>query len=281
MNLYPGASPAFLTKNYLNRHANNASDLLVSSGDTTKHRLFDMDPRSRWQSQGSSDAVTETIEFGLWVPGASMSHDVHYIFVMNHNIGTLSIEHSNTGAAPWTLAYSQSGLTEKNTRLVLVETAMDRIKISMGATQVADAEKAVGDILVMGESFQPGPLFEYKREAPKIQQKTAKMADGSLRGQLIGRSDASFHFYAAKCAFIMDPENYDSTTTAFEDAMEQMRAFGLRGEQFVFMPEPGDKPDEAYLCRVRPMSYNENYVTLSKSGDLLGVQMVIEEIGGA
>lgn len=281
MNIFPGAHPAFLSKNYLNRHADTAVDLVVSTGSTTQHRLYDMDPRSRWQSAGSNDATTETVEFGLWIPGARTSQDVHYIFLQNHNIMGLTVETSNTNGASWTTRLVKTDIAEKNTRLVLVATAMDRVRLTMTTTQTANEEKKIGDIIIAGASFQPGPLFEYKREAPKVQQKLAKMADGSLRGQLIGRSDASFHFWAAKCAWLMDPNQYDSNTTDFEDAMEQFRGFGLRGETFLFLPEPGDKADEIYLCRVRPGTYIENYATFSKGGDLVGIQMVIEEIGGA
>lgn len=279
--MFPGADPAFLTKNYLNRHADDASDLVVSSGDTTQHRLYDMDPLSRWQSTESDDLTSETVEFGLWMPGARTSRDVHYIFLQNHNVEGLTIEHSNTNGAAWTSALVKTDIAEKNTRLVMVETAMDRIRLTMTTTQTANEEKKIGDIIVAGASFQPGPMFEYKREAPKVQTKTAKMADGSLRCQMIGRSDASFSFWAAKCAFIMDPARYDPETEDFEDAMEQLRGYGLRGEQFMFMPEPGDKENEIYLCRVRPGTFNESYVVASRGGGMVGVQMVIEEIGGA
>lgn len=281
MNIYPGANPAFLTRNYLNRHANNAGDLSVSTGSATRHRLFDMDPLSRWQSAGSSDATTETIEFGLWIPGARTSHDVEYILFQNHNIKGLTVELSNTNGASWTTVFSNTTLAEENTRIVLVSTAADRVRITMTTTQTANEEKAVGDIIVCGASFQPGPMFEYKMEPQRVQQKTAKMADGSLRGQLIGRSDASFHFWAAKCSFLMDPADY-GTAALFAAAMLTFREFGLQGLQFVFMPEPGDRPEEAYLCRVRPGTYNDSYIKASEAnGGMRGVQMVIEEIGGA
>lgn len=281
MNIYPGANPAFLTRNYLNRHANNAGDLTVSTGSTTKHRLFDMDPLSRWQSAGSSDVVTETVEFGLWLPGARTSHDVEYILIQNHNIKGLTVEVSNTNGSSWTTAFSSTTVADKNTRIVMVSTATDRIRITMTTTQTANEEKAIGDIIVCGASFQPGPLFEYKSEPFHVQQKLAKMADGSLRGQLIARSDASFHFWAAKCSFIMDPAVYD-TLALFDDAMTTFREYGLQGLSFVFMPEPGDREDEAYLCRVRPGTFNDSYIKLSQGhGGMRGVQMIIEEIGGA
>lgn len=280
MNNAPGASPAFLTRNYLSRYAKNASDLIVSSGDTTKHRLYDMDPLSRWQSQGSSDGDTQTIEFGLWRPGSRMSFDVANIFIQNHNIENLTLEHSNTNGAPWTTGYSNTALTKKNLYIPLVSTAMDRIKISMSHTQTPDEEKKVGDIIVCGAAFQPGPFFEFKPEPPKVQLKGAKMADGSLRGSMIGRSDASFHFWAAKCAWILDPADY-STEELFEAALASFKVYGLQGTEFVFYPEPGNRPDDIFLCRVRPGTYNDNWIVPSRGGDMRGIQMVIEEIGGA
>lgn len=281
MNIYPGAHPAFLTKNYLNRHADKAADLSVSTGSTTKARLYDMDPLSRWQSAGSSDAITETIEFGLWTPGARASFDVATILFQNHNVKGLQVETSNTNGAPWTTAFSSTVLADKNTAVVLVSTAMDRIKASMTTTQVANEEKKVGDIIVCGAAFQPGPLFKYEPEPPRVQQKTARMADGSLRGQVVGRSAASSHFWAAKCAWILDPADY-GTPALFEAALATFREFGLQGKQFVFMPKPGDRPGEAYLCRVRPGTYNDPFISRSQEfGGAMGIQMVVEEIGGA
>lgn len=281
MNIYPGAHPAFLTRNYLNRHANKAGDLAVSTGDETKARLFDMDPLSRWQSVGSSDAVTETIEFGLWMAGARASHDVSVILFQNHNVKGLQVETSDTNGAAWATAFSNAALSDKNTAVVLVATAMDRVKASLSTTQVADEEKKIGGIIVCGAAFQPGPLFKYEPEPPRVQQKTARMADGSLRGQIIGRSAVSSHFWAAKCSWILDPADY-ATSALFEAALATFREFGLQGKQFVFMPKPGDRPGEAYLCRVRPGTYNDPFIAPSQElGGMMGIQMVVEEIGGA
>lgn len=281
MNIFPGAHPAFLTKNYLNRQALNAGDLAVSTGDPTKKRLFDMDPKSRWQSQGSNDLTIETIEFGLWQPGMRASHDVQHIFFHNHNIKGLQVEHSNTNGAPWTTAFSKTDLAEKNTRIILATTAMDRIKVSASTTQIENEEKKIGEIIVAGAAFQPGPFFDYKPENPRVQQKTAKMADGSLRGQNIGRSPASCAFWAAKCAWVLDPADY-ATQALFDEALDRFRDYGLNGTQFIFMPAPGDRPMDAFLARVRPGTYVDPFIQPSEGfAGMLAVQMVIEELGGA
>lgn len=280
MNSFPGANPAFLTRNYLNRHAKNAGDLVVSTGDATKQRLYDMDPLSRWQSAGSSDAVTETIVFGLWIPGARASHDVKNILIQNHNIKGLKVEVSNNNGASYTEVFNRTDLDSAYTHIPIVSMAVDKIQITMTTTQTANEEKKVGGIIVTGAAFQPGPFFEYKPEPYKMTQKTAKMADGSLRGQLIARSAASYHFWAAKCGWLLDPADY-SDDDAFDAALTSFREFGLQGKQFVFLPEPGDRPEQAFLCRVRPGTYNDPYAHFSKGGDLIAVQMVIEELGGA
>lgn len=281
MNIFPGANPAFLTHNYLNRHAKNASDLTVTTGDTLKHRLYDMDPLSRWQSAESDDLTTETIEFGLWAAGGRMSHDVEYVAVMNHNVLSMTIELSNDNGGAWTEVFSSTAIDEANTRVPLVSTPADRVRVSLLTTQTADEEKKVGDIVVAGASFQPGPLFKYDPEPYKIQTKTAKMADGSLRGLLSGRTDAGGSLWAARCSWVMDPADY-SDRDAFDAAMATFRDYGLSARQFLFMPEPGDRPDQVYLCRVRPGTYVDPYLRLSEGrGGMLAVQMVIEEVGGA
>ena len=38
---------------------------------------------------------------------------------------------------------------------------------------------------------------------------------------------------------------------------DRLRGSGA-GLSFVFLPEPGDRPEEAYLCRVRPGTYNDS-----------------------
>lgn len=280
MNGFPGAYPAFLTHNYLNRHANNGSDLTVSTGDTTKKRLFDMDPLSRWQSSGSSDATTETITFGLWIAGARASHDVANILIQNHNVKGLKVEISNDNGANYTEVFNRTDVVDAYTHIPIVTTATDKIKITMTTTQTANEEKKVGGVIVTGAAFQPGPLFEYDPAAPRITQKLAKMADGSFRGQLIGRSAASYHFWSAKCGWILDPADY-GTDALFDAALATFREFGLQGKQFVFLPEPGDRPEQAFLCRVKPGSYNDPYAHFSKGGDMIAIQMVIEELGGA
>jgi hypothetical protein len=282
VNAFKGAPPAFLPKNYLNRHANNAGDLSVSSGDATKHRLFDMVPTSRWQSQGSSDLVTETAEFGLWTPGARASHDVYNVLVQNHNLEGLTIESSNTNGAPWTQLFSKSDLAEKYTWVPVQGQAADRMKFSMTTTQTADEEKKVGGIVVTGAAFQPKNFFDYKPEPPRVRHKSAVMHDGSLRSQAIWRADDGASFWAAKCVWLLDPEDYDPETDDFQDDLDTFREYGLKARQFIFIPAPGDRKGEVFLCRVRPGTFNDEYIRKSENpGGKVAVQMVIEEIGGA
>ena len=255
MNIYLGANPAFLTRNYLNRHANNAGDLTVSTGTATRHRPFDMDPLSRWQSAGSDDTIVETINFGLWVPGARSSHNVEYILVQNHNIKGLTVEYSNDNGTTWATAFNSTTLAEDNTRIILVSTPMDRIRLTM-TTQTANAEKAIGDIIVCRASFSRGRCLNTKWSF-EDDQKTAKMADGSLRGQLIGRSDASFHFWAAKCAFLMDPASY-GTAALFNAAMTDFRGSGCR--VVLRIPAGARRPAGRSLPVPRPSGHIQRFL---------------------
>ena len=263
--------PAFLSKNYFNRNADEHSDLLVTSGSSFRHRLFDMDPLSYWTSQGSSDAVTEEIQFGLWTPGAQTSRSIDYIALMNHNLDDFTIELSNDNGASWPTLYTFTSVIDQNTRQsVATPIDADRVRIRMTTTQTANQEKQIGDIIIAGADFQPDVgLSLYKRKPFIVKDKTALMHDNSVRRSYIYRSDASLHFFGATLGF---------SGIAFDD-LQQFRDL-LKNEPFLVMPEPGDIPSEIFLCGVEPDSYVENYIALSKSG-AFAVSFDLREVGGA
>ena len=264
--------PIFLSTNYFSRYGDQAADLVVSTGSTLRERLYDMDPRSRWQSVGSNDAIIETITAGFWVPGLQSLQSVELIALLNHNAASIIVDRSaDNGATAYTNVLTDAAVVAANTLIhIVVPVDINKIQIGLLTTQTANAEKALGGIVVAGDSFQPGPLFERKVEPPRLQFKGATMADGSPRSAPIFRSAASAHFWAAKCAFLLDDET----------ARERFRRMALLLETFIFIPKPLSYPGEIYLCRIRPGSYNDDYIVPSESGGR-AIQMIIEEIGGA
>jgi hypothetical protein len=266
--------PIFLSPNYMTRFADQEGDLILSASSSLRHRLYDMDPAAYWEGEVASDASDDTIEFGLWLPGSQLSQDVDFIALLGHNAATFDVELSNDNGATYPGANKQTftGQTETYSLRSLASTiAADRIKITLHTTQSADELKRVGAVIV-GQALLQAPvgMSQFKRAPQRVTDRTARMHDGSTRRNYIYRSDASKGFHDFSVGFT-------GLSQAEADAMEAI----LMGEDpFIFIPEPGQRPDLIYFGDVAPGTFTRDYMTLSRSGGET-ITFDFEESGGS
>lgn len=274
LSIAAGAKPAFLSPNYFTRHADRGNDLVLTSGSTLRHRLYDNEPRAQWSSAGSSDAIPEAITFGLWKPGLRASHDVDYWAVLNHNLLGLTVERSNNNGVSYTTEFTDAAIAAAvvdNRGVLAATTAADKIRVTASTTKTANQEKLIGAIFIAKLRFQAANMpLTYKPRPPRVGHKSAFMADGSIRWAPRFRSDATFHSYSAQISFLVD--------TAAE--LANFRALLNDPEPFLFMPRPGDAARDIWLCRIRPDSYNDAPIVRSHQDARL-VEFDIEEVGGS
>lgn len=268
------APPVFLSANKLTRYADQNSDLVLSSGLTLRHRLYDMDPAGAWAGENANDAVDETAEFGLWKPGAQMSQDVDFLAVLGHNLKAFDWDLSDDDGVTYPGANQQASTLQtadyKINSLAAVIPA-DKVKLTMHTTQTASQYKQVGALVVAEALLQMSTgMSLFKKQPPRVKARTATMHDGSIRSSYIYRSDASLAFRNFAVGFKGLPE-------AEADALE---AILLGADPFIFYPEPGNRPANMYQGRVVPGTYTRDYVALSRSGGEL-VTFDFEETGGA
>ena len=272
MSIAAGAKPAFLSPNYFNKFADRGADLTLTSGSTLRHRLYDNEPRAQHSSAGSSDATPEVTTFGLWKPGLRASHDVDYWAVLNHNLTSLKVERSNTNGVSYATELDDAaiGATVYDSRGVLsATTACDKFKVTARTTKTANQEKLIGAIYVAKLRFQTIRMpLKYHVLPQLVGNKTAVMADGSLRWAPKFRSDASFRTYRAELAFLVD----DSTE------LEDFRDLANDHEPFLFMPRPGDVARDMWLCRIEPDTFNDAPLVRSQQ-DARRVEFTIREVG--
>lgn len=271
LSIVAGAKPAFLSPNYFSRQADLESDLVVSSGGTLQHRLYDNDKRAQWTSAGSNDATQESIVAGFYLPGMQTARDIDFVALLGHNLDDFDVELSadNGGTYPTSLI-SATGETNSYTRAAPASTQSgNKIRITMDTTQTANQEKLVGAVYAASLRFQASAkMTAYDVLPPITGHKTGRMHDRSIRRAYTFRSDASFHLYNARVQFIVD--------TAAE--LENFRDLFNDFEPFLFMPRPGDAPNDIWLCQIRPGSYNDAPFHRAQQ-DVHLVDFIVEEVG--
>ncbi len=266
------AKPIFLGYPIFNKSADNAGDLVCSSGNALRHRLYDMDPASIWASISSSDSIQENIVGGLWDQGVQSAYSIDFFAILGHNLKAFTVEFSADNGATWPNSYAYTAQTENYTlRSLAAAITANKFRILMDTTQVANAEKNVGAIIICLAKFQmtDRPSL-YERLPPRVKDKSAKMHNNSTRRSYIYRSDASIHYLDTRVGWV-------GVANAEANSLDTLL---LQHVPFVFAPEPGDRPTEWRLGQAAPNTYQRKYNNLSKAGDW-AVSFDFEESGGA
>lgn len=273
-NLAALAPPLFLSRNYINGDADDQGAITCSSGNSFRHRIYDMDRGSYWSSLGSDDATVESITAGLYQGSVQADRTIDFIALMGINLKRFKLEYSADDGANYSVVpgadYSAADFSSDNLILSLSSPiTANKIRLIMYSTQTANAEKQVSDMIAALLTIQTTDTFsDYDPlETPNI--KDVKMADGTIDFGVVRRSDDSFVMFSAQV-------EWEFMSLADK---ESLRAIYKSGQPFLFMPEPGDSPDEIYLCRFKPGSFKTPY-TIKYRGAGFSVKATIEEVGG-
>lgn len=273
LTLTAGAYPCFVRGNYLTREADEQGDLVVSAGNSYRHRLYDNDPAATWPGT-ASDATPDTITFGVWDPGVQTAKDIDFIALLGHNLASFLIDLSATNGATYAAAnYSATGQTaDYYIKNVATAISADKLRVTAQTAQTVNAQKLIGSIIVGAVALQaPIGLSTYKQRPARMKAKEARMYDGSVRRSHIYRSDASLSFWGALCGF----------TGLTETQADSLEAVLLGADPFFFAPRPGDQPDFWKFCQLVPNTYTRDYAYRSANVGALAVSFELEEVGGS
>ena len=119
-----------------------------SSGDATKAKFYDQKQATQWLSEGSNDAVEESVEisFNNWQAEA-VDRTFNRIIILNHNLKTCAFDYWD-GAAWQVIA--EAAMTAETEAYTYIELATPVsatiIRMRPATTQVVDAEKAIGEL---------------------------------------------------------------------------------------------------------------------------------------
>jgi len=127
----------------------NADDSFsfTSATEANAEFLYDRSCSTKLQSSGSDDSTPEVWE--ITFPGA---RDIDRVLVANHNIKSGKIEYWNGSAyVAFSPAVTWSAETASTNYFEFTSVSITKIRLTMDTTQVVDAEKYVGELLVFKE----------------------------------------------------------------------------------------------------------------------------------
>jgi len=144
------------------------NSITVSSGDAKKSYLYDRNFSTKWQSAGSNDVTTETIEI-VWATEKTIDR----ISLITHNLKSYTIQYWNGSAyADFSTPISESANTATSNFHSFNSVSTLKIKLSATTTITADAQKEISELLAYAEYFaipagyypdSENPGFYYKQ----------------------------------------------------------------------------------------------------------------------
>lgn len=276
LNLAAGAPPVFLSENYLNRFAYDAGDLVATDGGSLVQRLYDMVPESIFSTLESVDEEEESIVGGLWIDGVQADRDIDFVALMNHNLKDYHIGLSADNGASYATDQAYTNDAAIN-RIISMASVVGRNKFRIRATSVQDdgesppnAQKQIGNIIVAKALLQTSIGFaDYDPDTDLGNVISARMANGSKRWCFMERADVGHKFYTAKVVFLGMPKGEHDIIKSLADEVTP----------FLWMPEPGERPEQIFLSRIVPESFKGKYLGAPYSMGYR-VEFGVEEVGG-
>jgi len=148
-------------ENYINK--NNAYAFL--SGSALVSYLYDQKRQTAWLSSGSNNTIEEYIEitFKNW-QGEVVQRTFDRVIILGHNIKAGQLQYWDGSAWQDLTGGTITDNTETDNLIEVTSVTTYKFKIKMTTTQIANAEKYIGEIKVCATILEPTDwLTKFKR----------------------------------------------------------------------------------------------------------------------
>lgn len=255
------AEPKILTKNYVSADCT----ITVSHSDASKGYLYDRDKDSKWLTSGANDdAMVASIEVVFKEGSTAVDRTIDRLLLVNHNLANWDF-YSWDGAA-WVLQASENTDSASTTYKSFTAVTTAKVKIECDVTQVADAEKFIGEMIVAAEQMDVGHEFDNYNVRYRERSREIVLGDGSTHKMITRWTQNRNQKYEARATFLF-------VTEAERDTLKGICEARL---PFLFYPESSQRPDEIFLVRwANPWA--EEYVS-SYKGAGLRIAMDVKEV---
>lgn len=223
------AEPRIYSRNWVD----SQSVITTTYGGTTS-LLYDRSSVVQFTTTGAnSDATAVDIVIEFYEGGVSQTRTVNAFFLLNHNIKTWDFQRW-TGST-WTSWQSLSSDTTSSSYWELPSYAVTKVKLSVSATQTANQEKSIGEIVVCGLSLAAEDLASYDT---KWREKTKEivLGDGAIHRVITRAVSGRNGRYEARC-------RWSYLTKAQRN---NLKALKESAKPFLWQPESVNVPEEVY-----------------------------------
>lgn len=225
------SEPKIFTRNYVDAE----SVFTLSHGGTSLYAR-DRNPATRLVSVGAnSDATTVDIEIAFFEGGVAQSRTIDTLALLNHNLKTWTLYRWD-GAAYQSVT-SQAADAQANRVVSFTSFSATKIKISCSATQSANAEKAIGEIILCAMVLDIGSDLTGYDVRWRERSKEITLGDGSLHKVFM--KDASGRLGKYEATVRLD---YISKATR-----DLLKAIKDAGAPFLWQPESVNVPEDIYF----------------------------------
>lgn len=270
------ATPAFLSKPFINTDSLNAGAITVSSGDAFKHRAFDMSGSTQATSLGqNTDGMAWTYQAAFYEGSTKVAKNVTVVALLNINLKRFKVEYRVNGGS-WTIVPGMdfTSVDFAAAQLIvafdsLTPIVADEMLLTATDTQAANQEKAVGLFLPCALNFQASRGTSDLDNMPQDNIVVLELFDGSTDETVILHNDIDFDFFQTPLLFLGIP-----------DTEEPLYA-GLRGDFFLFVPQINKYPLNWFLCTVVAKSYKATPMSMAVDSRLKRIALSVKEVGGA
>ncbi|HJX09736.1 MAG TPA: hypothetical protein VJ733_04470 [Candidatus Binatia bacterium] len=238
------AHPIFASKNYVNQDAVDYGTFTASEMQALVERVIDGDPESYWQGSTASDSTDVVITLSLNQGSSLIVRSPDLIILQNINwknfVGAWSVDNVtyNTIAS---LNYASGAADNAAADLIVNPSDISSAKylrFTVSKTITANAKKKCGGIIACLGTVQVAGGYADDKIKYRETVHEVMLGDGTISREYIMRSAASYDFWGMGLSLL-------NVTTA---ELALLRAIKAAGDPFVFVPEPADRPRDAYLC---------------------------------
>jgi hypothetical protein len=225
------SEPIIYTKNYV-----NADDVFtVSHGSGAWGNAYNRDKSSQWQSTGAADDTTAVqIDITFYENATAISRAIDRLILINHNLKDFVIYYwDGTTYQTW---LTVTGEEVANSVITLSPQTIAKARIIMTATQTANQDKAIGELILCQEMLNIGADLQTYDVAFREKSKTLLMGDGSIQKVLVYWSPHRTEKYEAKVKF----------TQISQATLLALAAIKEVGLPFLWYPESEAQPDLIY-----------------------------------